>query len=282
MILIQVDSGESGLIVTADLSGLDSTQPVPVRLTEISGGLYKIHLDLNFNSTVGNGTKKILVKAIRVNGRVAETSVEVELNNPPVQLDQVPLDDDFSGNSLNPQKWGYFTEFGGEISQDGQLVAVTSDAEPFSRAMIQSTWRFIGDFDVQVEFAAGPGWGPPATEHLDEAVLGTVIDEHFYHITRLSEITGDGNDQSFMAWNDFNATSFDMVTSATAGRYRLVRHGTTLFFLYDIGSNWKLLGKMTVPESTARIYMGNMSVGASTAFTTFFDNFHVTSGITSH
>jgi hypothetical protein len=85
-----------------------------------------------------------------------------------------------------------------------------------------------------------------------------------------------------MAWNDFYPTPFDMATSATAGRYRLVRYGTTLFFLYDIGSNWKLLGKMTVPESTARIYMGNMSVGASTAFTTFFDNFHVTSGITSH
>jgi hypothetical protein len=90
----------------------------------------------------------------------------------------------------------------------------------------------------------------------------------------------EGGGDYFMMWSDSNTTSSDTLTSATSGIFRLVRHGTLLFFLFNTGSGWQALGKMTVPGGPASIYLGNMSVEASTAFTTYFDNFHINNGIT--
>jgi hypothetical protein len=278
---IVVDTGEPDLVVTADLSGLDSTQPDPVKLSEVPGGTYKLNLDLSFGNTAGNGTKRIPIKIARASGETAETSVEVELANSPAQLGAVLLDDDFSGSTLDLGKWKKILENGGKIILDGGLVASTSNKYHISQARIESVWRFAGDFDVQVDFKAGPDWGKSATGHMNEAVLGTHIDSYSFEIVRLSRSPGEGGHESIFASSDHFTSQQEKLSAAEAGQFRLVRHGTTLFLLADLGHGWEAIGKMTVPDGPASIYLGNISTDASTTCTTFFKNFHINNGITS-
>ncbi|HTX92268.1 MAG TPA: hypothetical protein VMC09_13745 [Anaerolineales bacterium] len=278
---LTVATGTPGLVVTADLSALDSTRPGPVSLSETPGGIYKTVLDLSFDNTAANGMKTIPVKAVRAGGgEAAETTARVELNNPPVRLDPVPPDDDFSGQTLDPHKWSRFTENGGTVTTDGRLVAATDGKASFSRAMIESVRSFPGDFDVQVEFAAGPDWGQAATGDMDAAVLGAHIGKYSFEIIRLDRSPGEGGTDIIFAWSDYFTSKQETLTAALAGRFRLVRRGTRLYFLADLGKAWEVVGKMTAPDGPASIYLGNTSADAWMTCTTYFDNFHVNDGVT--
>ncbi|MFH0777408.1 MAG: hypothetical protein V2A71_02135, partial [Candidatus Eisenbacteria bacterium] len=76
--------------------------------------------------------------------------------------------------------------------------------------------------------------------------------------------------------------SGEMPNSALTGKYRLVRAGRTLFLLYDLGDGWREFKNVTVPLSPATVYMGNGSINASQAFSSYFDNFRINSGLTTY
>jgi hypothetical protein len=183
---------------------------------------------------------------------------------------QIP-DDSFEGGVLRTTQWTVDSYGQGTVTQDGRLVASTGDAEASSGARIVSRGTLTGDFDIRVEFEIGEGWGAPDTGHLDGAYLGVIISGQRYHITRLRRSgTSDG---VFMIWSSTGTPYAEVDTTALAGAYRIVRSGTSLSVQYDVGAGWTEIASATVSDEQARVYMGNGSVSAYHAFTSYLDNF---------
>ena len=91
-----------------------------------------------------------------------------------------------------------------------------------------------------------------------------------------------GGRETLFSMNSIDNSSGEMVSNALAGKYRLIRTGTQLFILFDVGTGWKKIISRTVPAGPAQIFFGNGSIFASQAFTTYFDNFLINSGFTTY
>jgi hypothetical protein len=270
--------GEPHLFVWAELSSLDSDKTSLVLLMDQGDGTYTRRVNLSPWNVVQNGIKNLKITAMDFWSNTSSTSVEDKLNNPAPVLDSVPPDDTFDGNVLDPAKWQTNLAGGATVTQDGRLVFSTSSSEAYSSGTAVSAWYFPGDFDVQVDFQIGEGWASPATEHLDGAVFGLNIAGQSYLITRLRS---SGEDKVF-SLNSADALSGEMATIAVTGRYRLIRSGTTLAILFDVGTGWQKIFSHTVATDPTQVYLGNGSINASQAFTTYFDNFRVNSGLTTY
>ena len=202
----------------------------------------------------------------------------MELQNPVPILDITPPNDDFTGNTLDSGKWTTDIAGGATVSQDGKVILTTSRQEKYSAATVHPTWRFPGDFDVQIDFQIGQGWEAPTEQHLDGAIFGVDIGGQQYWVTRLRTVDAD-----FV----FNVNSVDQLsgqrsTDAVSGKYRIIRHGTNLEILFDVGEGWQTIVTKTVETGPAQVYFGNGSINASQAFTTYFDNFQINSGLTTY
>ncbi len=202
--------------------------------------------------------------------------IAVELNNPPPLLDRVPPDDEFDGNVLDAARWTTGTAGAATVAQDGRLILSTSSQEPLSAAQVASTWQFVGDFDVQVDFQIGEGWASPAQDHLDGAYLAVTIAGENYRITRLRSSSED----KLFSWSTTGALTAYRDSHTASGGYRLIRAGTELYLLFDIGEGWQELASTTVPPGPAQVNLGSASINASVAFTTYFDHFVINSGRT--
>jgi hypothetical protein len=268
--------GGTHLFVTADISALDPGQAGPILLTQVSDGVYQATVTLNRWNAAQNGPKTIQINAMDFWGNTSASSISVELNNPAAQLDAVPPDDDFTGTVLDGTKWIANASSGASVAQDGRLIVNTASQPAYSAAQVTSAWAFPGDFDVQVDFQIGAGWATPSHDHLDGAYLDATIDGQDYRITRLRS----SDEDKFLSWSSTGALMNDSIDAALAGRYRLVRSGTTLYLLFDIGKGWQELASTSIPAGPAQINLGNGSVNAGLAFTTYFDNFQINSGIT--
>jgi hypothetical protein len=185
-------------------------------------------------------------------------------------------DDSFDGTTLDRNKWRPTVNAGASLRQDGRLVLSTDGSQPNAGAWVTSTWQLPGDFDVQVEFQLGKDWAAPQHDHVDGAYLSVDIEGQNYRITRLGL---PGPASQFFAWYSNGAPTKAFNTDALAGKYRLTRVGTTLTTFFDIGNGWQVLDTITVPASPAQVVMGNDSVNVPQAFTTYFDDFKVNSGL---
>jgi hypothetical protein len=275
---ISADLGETHLIVTADISGLDPGQPDPVLLNQVSDGVYQATISLNRWNAAQNGTKTVQISAMDFWSNTATSSVIVALNNPTPPLDAVPPDDNFSGKVLDGTKWTENTGGGATIAQDDRLILSTSGQTALSGAGVTTNWNFPGDFDVQVDFQIGAGWASPAHDHLDGAYLDATIGGQDYRITRLRS----SNEDKFLAWSTTGVLTNDSINAALNGKYRMVRAGTTLYLLFDIGEGWQELASTSVPAGPAQINLGNGSVDASLGFTTYFEHFQINAGLTTY
>ena len=206
------------------------------------------------------------------------TTLAITLQNPAPNLDAFPPNDNFTGVRLNGEKWETQSSGGGTVRQDERLILTTSAAEAFSDNNVRSRWRFSGDFDVEVAFEIGEGWGLPSVEHLDGANLGVTIGSQSYWITRLRST---GEDKVF-SMNSADSVSGEMVTSAVSGKYRILRKGTTLLILFDVGEGWQKIAEKTVGLDEAQLFLSNGSIFASQAFTTYFDDVKLNSGLTTY
>lgn len=193
--------------------------------------------------------------------------------------DSAPPNDTFDGTVLNRNKWRPVVSDGARLRQDGRLILSTDGSQPTAGASVASNWLFPGDFDVQVDFQLGEDWAAPAHDHVDAAYLSVDIDGQNYRITRLGL---PGSAGQFMAWSTTGALTKAINTDALAGKYRLTRTGTTLTIFFDVGKGWQELDSTPVPASPAQVVMGNGSINASQAFTTYFDNFQINSGLTTY
>jgi alpha-tubulin suppressor-like RCC1 family protein len=274
---IEADAGGVGLVVTADVSQVDSTKTDPIVLDQEPDGTYKGSVTISHGNIATSGIKTITVNATDNWGNVGTETIEVELKNPAPASDAVLPNDDFDGTVLDLTNWRSDSAGGGVVKQDGRLIVSTDSKQAYSSARLQSVWEFAGDFDVQVDFQIGEGWGRPAEGHLDGATFGVNIAGQSYHITRLRR-TGGSNAEAFFAWSTTGALSGEIPSDALAGKYRLTRVGTTLALQYNTDGGWQELANASVPLGPAQVYMGNGSINASQAFTTYFDNFLINSG----
>ena len=270
--------GETHLFVWVELSALDSDNTSQVVLLDQGDGTYTRQVPLSLWNTDQNGIKSLKVTAMDFWSNIATTALDVELKNPAPALDVVPPDDNFTGIVLDSGKWKLDLAGGATIQQADRLIISTDDREKYSAGNVFPTWDFPGDFDVQVDFQIGEGWKNPAEGHLDGAVFGVTIDGQRYWITHLMS----GGRETLFSMNSIDNSSGEMVSNALAGKYRLIRTGTQLFILFDVGTGWKKIISRTVPAGPAQIFFGNGSIFASQAFTTYFDNFLINSGFTTY
>ena len=275
---ISMNADEDGLYTNADVSQLDSTKNSTIVLKQDTNGIYKCKMTVSPGNEAENGIKKITVNATDIYGNTETTSVEIELKND-VSLSQSILSDDFDGNVLDTTKWKTNIFGEGTVNQDGKLILSTGNEEPTSIVKVQSIWSLIGDFDIQVDFQIGKGWKKPNKDHIDGATFGVDIDGQQYHITMLRRAEGDC---LLFAWSSSGDILGEKNSNATSGKYRLVRAGDVLSFMYDIGDGWQELVCSNVPEDAANIYFGNSSINASQSFTSYFDNFYINSGTMSY
>jgi hypothetical protein len=275
---ITVDLGETHLFVTADISALDPEQTDPVVFTQVRDGVYQTTVRLNRWNAAPIGTKMVQINAMDFWSNTATTSVAITVKNPALLLDTQPPDDNFIGKVLNASRWNASTYGGPTISQDDRLIMTTASHPALSTAQVTSTWAFPGDFDVQVEFQIGAGWASPAHDHLDGAYLDAAIAGQDYRITRIRT----SNQDEFLSFSTTGVLTNATDTTALAGRYRLVRSGTTLYLLFDVGDGWQELASTTVPSGPTHINLGTGSINASLAFTSYFDNFQINSGLTTY
>jgi hypothetical protein len=270
--------GETHLFVWVDLSPLDSDKSSQVVLIDQGDGTYKREVPLSAWNVQPNGTRSLKVTAMDFWSNIATTSVEVELQNAAPVLDINPPNDDFSGTRLDASKWKTDLAGGATVTQDGQAVLSITSQEKYSAANVYPTWTFPGDFDVQIDFQIGKGWQSPSEGHLDGAVFGVDIGGQRYWVTHLMS----GGTDSLYSMNSVDDLIGQMYTDTVSGKYRLLRQGTSLFILFDIGAGWQKIISKTGPEGPALVYFGNGSISASHAFTTYFDNFKINSGVTTY
>jgi hypothetical protein len=278
LINFSVNLGQTHHFVTADMSELDSSNTSLEVLIDQGDGTYLGNATLNSWNEAENGIKQIEINAIDFWGNTESTTVDVELENRTPILDAVPPNDEFSGMTLDATKWMEDIAGGSIIKQDGRLVLSTDGKQVFSSARVFSNWEFPGDFDIQVDFQIGEGWARPTKEHLDGAILGVNIAGNSYHITRLRT---DSEDDLFV-WGSETYISGKTPSATLAGKYRLIRTGNYLDILYKTDAGWMILANTTVPTNPAQVYLGNGSINASQAFTTYFDNFQINSGLTTY
>jgi hypothetical protein len=275
---ISAGLGETHLFVWVEMSALDSDKTSQVVLMDQGDGTYTRQVDLSLWNMEQNGVKRLKVTAMDFWSNITTTSVDVELDNPAPVLDAVPPDDNFTGSVLDLGKWKSDLAGNAILAQDGRVIISTDSQEKYSAGNVFPTWEFPGDFDVQVDFQIGEGWANPVEGHLDGAVFGVTIDGQRYWITRLMS----GGGETLFSMNSIDNISGEMATAAEAGKYRLIRRSTRLFILFDVGAGWQRIISKTVPSDPAQIFFGNGSIFASHAFTTYFDNFHINSGLTTY
>lgn len=274
-------AGESGLSVTADVSLLDSTKVGPIEMDETSEGMYTGVFNISPANTFPNGRVILTISASDEGSNTAVKTIEVSLSNPAPKLDQNPPDDDFTGSQINQSKWSPWIVGGGLIRQNDRIAFTTDGTKANVNVILNSAWQLTGDFDIQVDFQIGEGWSAPDSEHIDGATFGVNIDGVSYHITRLRRVSG-GNDDVLFAWSSSGVLSGEVLSHALSGKYRLVRNGTILYLLVDLGDGWKEFASVSVPSSYASVYMANGCIGTYKTFTTYFDNFRINSGLTTY
>ena len=197
----------------------------------------------------------------------------------PENQSTTPPNDTFAGTTLDPYKWRSMVSSGATLRQDGQLIASTDGTLATEGASIAGNWLFPNDFDMQVDFKFSEDWSAPKHDHVDAAYLSVDIAQQNYRITRLG-LPGDLG--QFMAWSSNGNLTKTINTDARAGKYRIMRSGTTLTLFFDIGKGWQKLESTTVPARPAQVVIGIGSVNASQAFTTYFENFMINSGLTTY
>jgi hypothetical protein len=275
---ISAKLGETHLFVWVEMSALDSDKTGLVALMDQGDGTYKRQVSLSPWNTARNGMVSLKITAMDFWSNLASTAVKVELNNPAPAVDAAAPVDSFDGRTLDLKKWRTDLFGGAAVTQDKRLIVSTDSRAAFSKGSVSSQWNFPGDFDVQVDFEIGEGWKSPIQEHLDGAFFEVDIAGKSYWVTRLRS----GAEDKVFTMNTADQITGEMATPAVTGRYRLMRVGRTLIILFDVGNGWQKIASKTVTADPAQIVLGNGSINASQAFTTYFDNFRINSGLTTY
>ena len=200
-----------------------------------------------------------------------------------VTLEAVIPNDTFDGTVLDIRKWTAFSE-DGEISQNDDLIISVGDNPTMAGSGVELRYEFWDDFDVQVDFRTRKDFLDNITD--DNGILvgaamvigfdGGCAD--YIHIKRTRMRIGEDEQNQFVVRKDSVGDLMYVTTSATQGKFRIVRSNSILSFYYDIGSGWMCLHSFYEPTLPVKVSMHAGSINTSHPFITYFDNFLVNSG----
>ena len=172
------------------------------------------------------------------------------------------------------------------VTQDNELKITTSDSAEVSLGEVYSQYMLTGDFDVQIDFRLGERWNTPISSsspnaHLN-AGLGVYQDESNWLLLGINKHQAEIEDVVvFARLNDqFQVVSRVPMNVNQDGKLRIRREDALFRFFVDLGSGWEELSTTSAFSSPGYLTFQATSIGATRAFTAYFDNFVVNSGDT--
>ncbi|MFA5106284.1 MAG: LamG domain-containing protein [Candidatus Micrarchaeia archaeon] len=192
-------------------------------------------------------------------------------------FDDVNYNDDFSQSQVNLSRW--VIDPSCSISS-GRLYCNTSTSNfDFGAVKSNGLWYLKGDFDIQVDFDAS-GWGTPTSGTGWQATLEARRTGTGQAMACFYSKWSDGS-KVYYSYDDSLGNSFGTLsTTATSGKLRMVRTGTTVSCYYWTGSAFTQYATRTAADvandAYTAIYILNRDSGQ--AVNGYFDNFIVNKG----
>jgi hypothetical protein len=186
------------------------------------------------------------------------------------------LNDSFDGTTVDTGKW-IVSEAG--VMQDGRLSLSNREG---TDAFITSAWKFTGDFDFQVDYELGSGWGKN-----DKGCQTNMVYVEFgdYPVRMCNEYVFGftSNEQRIDMINYQGVAAVDFL-DFTKGTFRISRAGSKITLTYDVGKGWQQLYQGDIPEGhpEASVSFINTCSNGAQGFTAYFDNFKINSGLTTY
>lgn len=269
--------------ITVDLSQLDTTKSSSSRIGVKENSR---EFTISYGNIALNGIKTLTISAENEEGQIDLATAQIELQNPTPILDSNPPNDTFDNDYLDWTLWTFQSEGNGLMDEENGHLSLSMDVtQAYSGATLSSNYLFPGDFDIQVDFQSGEGWiNKPLSGHIDVAVLDVEISGDKYGIRQIIDVQGN----KIMYWNSliptYSSTKYITALSGKSGTLRLIRKGTDLVSLYDIGEGWVELSNFPVSALPARVQLqihnpGSQHPSSAKFVTTYFDNFVVNSGL---
>nr|MBL8455797.1 glycosyl hydrolase 53 family protein [Zoogloeaceae bacterium] len=196
----------------------------------------------------------------------------------------VQTNDDFAGDALDWCRWEAL-EQAGSVTQDGRLILATTGAGRFGQARVLSQYRLIGDFDVQVDYVRGDGFGAPlVTSGGGFAQLNVAIGLHwnetrFIQFSRTKTSVGEGV-SVYSSLPEHSGTGIYSDVRAEEGGLRLVREGSRLSFRHRDGGRWVEVGALVVPATPVSVFLAIAHVDQARGISAHFDDFKLLRGAT--
>jgi hypothetical protein len=190
-------------------------------------------------------------------------------------LAYVTFADDFNDNSLDLAKWLPTSGIGITIAEAGGMLSLSSEGGAF--ATVTTQHAFVGDFDVRVDFSLIQF--PEVTSchtTLQVSPIGsgaTIVVKRYQQ----SGVTSNRHRYEFFRWQD--GQSYDwasVVTTDTAGKFRILRVGTVFTGHYWSGSTWNAIGSTTSSNSPTTALLAVYGADLNPAVQVSFDNFQAT------
>lgn len=213
-----------------------------------------------------------------------------------VASDTYVLLDDFSGTNGDPPNSSYWsspTVSGGNSSMDIQSNALrvvipstdTAAGDAYARTDSYGLLELTGDYDVSIDWNIVSKTDPSGSYLCNWAMLTTYETGGYTSWVQIRRVNYAGSTDTLRVTGDgtnWIAAPSNVTTTATSGKFRTSRSGSTITFWYDIGSGWEWDGNSAGWSFTAntndvwfRIYTGACQ---TSAITIDYDNFTVWSG----
>ncbi|GAH11970.1 unnamed protein product, partial [marine sediment metagenome] len=215
-----------------------------------------------------------LASGVGLNG-ADMTPVFDELNYP------FDPDDTFSGTDTyppDPTKWTTPDGSGAAQIQSNKLRMSVGSGSTQSVAFY-SQYKLQGDFDVQLDYDIILG---PDTDHWWFSLNANTDEPNWANKNRALIYRERGGAQKF-EWQTYDGsfhTEASPTNSATSGKMRLTRVGSTWTAYYDVGGGWVSLGASAFINKTGPVFLRiRLENGTGNpAVTMDVDNFIVNSG----
>ena len=194
------------------------------------------------------------------------------------KIDVTSLDDNFSGNDGDPPN-EYFWDTTFDATHTGSIniqnnklkFNITSGGSSYKTSYISSTYKFIGDFDIQLDFdsltSGADAYGGIEVVYTDSSYR-YLVSAYLQSGARKfrTNIYNSGN--TYSRTNDY-------------GKLRLKRSGSTLYtYTADGDGGWvaRQSGSYSTKNSTVHIFVTIDNTNTTTTIN--FDNFKINSGTT--
>jgi arabinogalactan endo-1,4-beta-galactosidase len=194
------------------------------------------------------------------------------------------VDDAFPGTVLDRCKWDEVSQNSGPFTVNEEAVATTDPAFAYSIPRMTGQYRLTGDFDIQIDYRLGDGYGGtlPPNGGLEQQMAVYWDDSRYIQIGRGKDAGGEYIKPYTPIKDQGGINGIRVPNAQLNGRLRITRTGVNITLLYWSGAAWQTLAAAQGPNEPAYVYLGSIAANAGRAFTCYFDNFLLNSGPTSY